>query len=213
MKRLLFLFLLLALWPGQALAGTTLTGPDKQPWMDRCLAQSKVKTPDLTLAVYRSETAGRSYILPWKQELFLADLSNNRESCYILRHEVGHLFDWTMLRPEDRRHVSCRIIGHDSPNPWWSYWSDGRWQGGGESIESPMEHFAEAYALAATIKKPRPRQFLEGIAVGYGAWDYLFDWRQELRYKKVKRLVRFLNSRPGPATVEERDQRRPIADC
>ena len=210
MLRLLVISLLsLFLLAPAAGAQTRLYGEGHRPWMDRCLKKSLVPTPESSIEIVRV-SGGRSIIEPWAGgRIELAYHDSRREDCHVLLHELGHLFDWAYLTPSERSQVGCRIFGSQQ-RIWWSLKAPGGWVKGGEGVEGPLEWFAEAYKIAATVRNlPRGRDWSyfipEWLIVGYGVHRVL-DRR---RLAQVRRVIVKASSRP--ADRSERDQRLPLS--
>lgn len=200
--------------PASALASTSLTGPAVKPWMTGCVARSSVPTPDLTLRVLDTPHPGASYASPWTQTLYMDRLDKDSGRCYTLRHEIGHVFDWVVLTNDHRHHLACRILGEASANPWWGVLNaEGRWQGG-EGLSSPLERFAEVYALAASVKKVG-RQLMINPSLSYGVYDLLFDRRDRFRYQRLREAqsyIRFIAKTASPRPSGD-DNRQLMPEC
>ena len=193
-------------------AQTRLYGEGHRPWMDRCLKRSLVPTPDTSIEVRHSEVYGLSYASPWPGgRIGLADLRASSSACRVLIHEVGHLFDWSVLSPSDRTRIACSIFASRQPVRWWSVSEDRYFLEDQGRTYGPLEWFAEAYTLAATFKDlPRGRHWSylmpDGVTLGYGIEDVLD--RGKLR--RLRSLI-FAAHKTRPADRSERDQRLPLA--
>lgn len=192
-----------------ASAKTYLGGPDFRPWMQTCINRSYVPTPTMILSVHRSNEPGRSWISPWDGQLYLNGIRYSRDNCQVLLHEIGHAFDWTLLRPANRRYIGCSILRQSSPSPWWSYLENNQWVGGGEGYDSPIERFAEAYKFVAYLPKVKnSRDWIPpNIGISYGLDSY-FDYR---RFNSFKSYIKKFNV--NQANPEQTDQRTPLAPC
>lgn len=179
--------------------------------MGGCVARSLVPTPDLPVEVVRSDQPGRSYISPWPDGKLVLDSSGNRgEDCGVLLHEIGHLFDWTLLSHTDRGQIGCRVFRSSKPVRWWSYIQTGVFSGGGEGEEQAIEWFAEAYKLAALTKRlPRGRDWAHrmptSISLAYGLEPVI----DRNRLKTLRRIIKRAYA-ARTADRSERDQRTPI---
>lgn len=212
MNKYLFILVvlpLLALAAAPAQASTNLVGPGLRPWMERCLERSRVPTPPLTVTVNAASGSGKSTATPWRATITIADPDiGDRANCQVLMHEIGHIYDWTTLTAASRQKIACSIFREPSANPWWGYYQSGRFLRGGEGSNSPLERFAEAYALTAVYKRLRPGSaWLDGVEYVAYDLDRFFDRR---RFDKLRRYLRSLSP---SADTRVRDQRQPLSDC
>lgn len=193
-----------------ASAQTKLYGEGYKHWMDRCLKNSRVPTPETSIEIIRV-SEGRSWVEPWSGGRLALDLLGSKgEDCPVLLHEIGHLFDWAVLSPSERRFIGCRVFRASPDQHWWSFNSPEGWIRGGEGESGPLEWFAESYKLAATLKDlPRGRSWQfrmpTGVDFAYGV-EEVIDRRRlaQVRRVIVKASARF-------ADRSERDQRRPLS--
>lgn len=212
MRLLTFLLVLCFLPVSSAIASTRLEGSAARPWMQSCLSKSRVPTPDLTIGVKPSSEPGHSWVAPWPDgQMYLDGLSKSRENCSVLLHEIGHLYDWTLLSPSDRKMIGCRTLNFRSSLSWWSYLVNNRWVGGSEGEAGPIEWFAEAYALAALSPRVLPRgrywlddlQFKTGASLSYSVFDHHLSRGGLIRFRRLLRYI----PRVRAADRSERDQR------
>lgn len=193
-----------------AQASTQLYGSGYKPWMDRCLKKSLVPTPETSIEIIPTDVLALSYIAPWPGgKLALSFSGNQQEDCQVLRHEIGHLFDWAVLSPSERSRVACRIFRVRTPVRWWSVLVDGQFLEGSEGNQGPLEWFAEGYRLAASVKSlPKGRDWQyrapPSLYFGYGVDEVI----NRARLRKLRRLIRQAASRT--ADRQERDQRTPV---
>lgn len=187
-------------------AQTQLYGAGYRPWMDRCLKKSLVPTPETSIEIIRVSD-GRSWVEPWRDGRLALDRSGSRrEDCQVLLHEVGHLFDWAVLSPSERRLIGCQVFRASPDQHWWSFSAPEGWVKGSESESGPLEWFAESYKLAATLKSlPRGRNWQFKVPTSaefaYGV-EEVIDRR---RLAQVRRVI--VKAAARPADRSERDQR------
>lgn len=212
MRLLVVLLLALLLPASSAAAATRLEGPAVRPWMHSCLSKSRVPTPDLSIQVTPSTVLGKSWISPWPGgEMVLDGLSRSRDNCRVLIHEIGHLYDWTLLSPQNRQLIGCRIFNFRSSFSWWAHLSGSQWVMGSEGEEGPVEWFAEAYALAALSPRvpPRGRYWFDdllsatGSYAGYGLSEHQLSRSGFIRFRRLLRYI----PRVRAADRSDRDQR------
>lgn len=203
-------------FPAAAFGQTKLVGPDSRPWMNSCLKKSRLASPNLTLKVYRSLDPPRSYIAPWQGKIWLSDFTNSTAACYVLRHEIGHLFDYTVLNSLDRNYVACQIMGEKGSLLWWSRYEGSQFIPGGEGRDSVLERFAEFYAVAATFSGTgRSSTLPASIVLHYGAHGRLIGDNGKFRHLLLKNFAKYikdLNKKTIPS-IALRDQRIALPAC
>lgn len=177
--------------PHTASAETVVTGPVAQPWMQRCLDRSLVPTPNITVTIKDSLRDSQpplyyNYTNVNRAEIGLIDTSYWPGNCFVLLHEVGHLFDWTGMNNWQRQYIGCQIMNKQDANPWWGYRdNNGIEYGPGDVINPPVEQFAELYAVAGFIRKFNTQWRLRLPGYAYGV-------RPLLSPKRIKLLRKYL---------------------
>lgn len=174
-------------------AKTILSGPATKPWMQRCLDRSLVPTPNLTITIKDSlrdfnPPLYYNYANVDRGEIGLVDTDYWPGNCFVLLHEVGHIFDWSGMKNWQRQYIGCQIMGKKDANPWWGYREEnGVERGPGDMRNPPVEQFAELYAVAAFIRNFSTQWRLRLPGYAYGVRPLLSPkrirlLRQYLRY-------------------------------
>lgn len=174
-----------------ASAGTTIAGPSAKPWMQRCVDRSLVPIPGVTVTVkdsIRDHSPPLYYNYANLEELEIGLISTDywKGNCFVLLHEIGHLFDWTGMGNWQRQYIGCQIMGRKDANPWWSYRDEnGEIHSSGDVANPPNEQFAELYAVAGFIRKFNTQWRLRLPGYAYGV-------RPLLQPKRIKLLRQYL---------------------
>lgn len=144
-------------------AGQPLGGKWQQ-WVDR----SRVPTPDVVLTVSFTnpdQATSRAYFIPDESKTTLY-VPGGRLDRHEVLHEIGHLYDYTILNDLDRHEIMRRVLGGLTPE-WRQF--------GGDSAH---EQFAEAYAFAAQYRWWRDDG--HGQQMNYGIDEVMTPRRFEL---------------------------------
>jgi hypothetical protein len=156
MTKLLAIIAVALVLPASAAAQTTVSTPG--PWQE-WVATARVPTPPVTLEVVVGENCLGGLGCTEGDLIELSPLAADNRGVFL--HELGHVFDLTVLTPGERERFAAILGPQRRSMPWWS----------GEDGWSMGEWFAEAYRQCARLPKVDPHW---GYTVDSGL---LVGWR------------------------------------